>query len=59
MLCRAIAPPAADPCGLPATHRVMFRDGDVARVCQECALRLELLANSHGTVVRVDRIQEP
>jgi hypothetical protein len=56
MICRLIAPPSSAPCGAPATRRVTFVDGDQTPACEECALRLEMLAQSHGTSVRVERI---
>lgn len=57
-ICRAIAPPVAEACGNSATHRVTFCDGDMVVVCQECALRLDLLAQSHGTILRVERMEQ-
>lgn len=50
-----IATVEGDECGKPATHTVTFGDGERAAVCQPCAVRLELLASSHGTHLKAER----
>jgi hypothetical protein len=57
MTCRAIVPPNTDACGKPATHLVLFGDGDRVHACGPCALYLEQLAESHMTKVRIERLE--
>jgi hypothetical protein len=57
MICRVILPPGAEH-GAPATRRVTFVDDDTVCACDECALRLEIMAQTHGTSVRVERLEK-
>jgi len=43
-------------CHEKATHLVIFIDGDKAPACHDCALYLELQAQSNGTSVKVEVI---
>lgn len=54
--CVVIRPPATEPCGAPADHRVTFRDGSRAPACGECALHLQQTALAHATTIAVEKI---
>ena len=56
MLCSARVRTGLAQCEEPAVVRVTFRDGDQATVCQSCALALQELARSHGSVVGVETL---
>jgi hypothetical protein len=57
MSCRVVTPPAADACGQPAMYIVTFGDDDKVKACESCALALRQLAMSHGTNVKIERIE--
>jgi hypothetical protein len=57
MKCRAIIPPAREGCGAPVTHRVTFKDGDKVDTCGDCALRFGEIAASHGSNVKVEKLE--
>jgi hypothetical protein len=61
MMCRATIPPTGDVCGKLATLEVHWPDRDLARVektpvCPGCALALSAVAESHGTRLKVEKI---
>jgi hypothetical protein len=56
MTCKAVTAPSGDACGKPATIRIRFVDGDVVLTCQMCATNMSELARSHGTIVKVEKL---
>jgi hypothetical protein len=56
--CHVISLSSRDVCMKTATLRVKFPDGDASNACQGCALHLQQLAASYGTVVVVQPIEE-
>lgn len=54
--CRIPLVSTRDACGKPATHVVVFLDGDRAPACHGCALALEQTALSHRASVKVEKI---
>jgi hypothetical protein len=57
--CRVIRPPTGGVCGRLATCKITFKDGEVALACSGCALFMEQLASTYGTIVRVESMLEP
>lgn len=55
--CRIILPPTPDVCGKLATHILVFSDGDAASSCEECALRMQEIARTHGRQLKVEKIK--
>jgi hypothetical protein len=58
--CRVIRPDAEGGiCGRPASCKITFSDGETALSCSGCALYIEQLASTYGTIVRVESMLEP
>lgn len=47
--CQVLQRPTGDACPRPATFRVVWKDGDVSKACEECVLALRQLAQDHKT----------
>ena len=58
--CRAIPPAKFEACGAPATHLVIFSDGQEASMCLDCVVHMRELAATQTPPVRlhVERLAE-
>lgn len=54
--CRATLLPDGRVCGAEARIVVVWPDGDRTLVCDDCALRLRILAESHRVRLRTERV---
>jgi len=54
--CRVTVPPDGEACGAPVQHVIVWSDGDRTPACLDCALRMQQLAESHRTILRVEEL---
>lgn len=52
--CRITVPPEGDACGALADRRILWHDGEATPACENCAMRMTQLAESHRTILRVE-----
>jgi hypothetical protein len=52
--CRITVPPEGGACGAVADRRILWHDGEATPACENCAMRMAQLAESHRTILRVE-----
>jgi hypothetical protein len=52
--CRITVPPEGNACGALADRRILWHDGEATPACENCAMRMTQLAESHKTILRVE-----
>jgi hypothetical protein len=57
-VCRVIRPPSQEACGKEAGFRLVFRDGDKAPACHDCALYLKEIAGPYSATVTVEPLDD-
>jgi hypothetical protein len=55
-LCRAIVRASDNLCTKDVTHIVTFKDGDTVETCGACAIGLQNIAASHGSILKVQKL---
>jgi hypothetical protein len=52
--CRITVLPDGEACGAVADRRIVWHDGETTPACESCAVRMNQLAESHRTILRVE-----
>lgn len=57
--CRITVPPDGEACGAVVERRIVWSDGEMTLTCADCAGRMNQLAQSHHTILRVETLAPP